>query len=186
MAGRSRRTGAGALGGDRDAFRLPRGALRLADEPAPAEAPDWAFLVGRWRVRNRRRTAGGSWEEFDSTLHNWTVMGGLGNVGDNVFHAPAGTYRGVSVRAFDAQAKQWKSWWLDGRNPHTIGSSVAGTFRHGVGTLVGVDEDEGHKLHVRSQWSRTDTQSPRWEQATSKDGIHWDTNWSADFERDPA
>ena len=158
---------------------IPRG-----DEPAPAEAADWRFLVGRWRVRNRKRLANGSWETFDSTLHNFPVMGGLGNVGDNVFHAPSGTYRGVSVRAFDAQTKQWRSWWLDGRKPQTISSSVAGAFKDGLGTLVGEDEVDGRKVKVRSQWSRTSTKSPRWEQATSPDGIHWDTNWSADFERE--
>jgi hypothetical protein len=127
----------------------------------------------------------GRWQEFDSTLHNWPVMGGLGNISDNVFHAPAGTYRGVSIRAFDAQAKQWKSWWLDGRKPHTIGSSVAGTFKDGTGTLLGADDiGDGRKLHVRSLWSRTSTKSPRWEQATSSDGVHWETNWSADFEKE--
>jgi len=157
---------------------------RASEKPAPVEAGDWSFLVGRWRVRNRRRSPGGSWEEFDSTLDNRPVMAGLGNVGDNVFHAPSGTYRGVSVRAFDAQSKQWRSWWLDGRTPHTIKSSVAGTFKDAVGTLLGEDEIDGRKVRVRSQWSRTSTKSPRWEQATSADGIHWDTNWSADFQRD--
>jgi hypothetical protein len=154
------------------------------EEPAPAEAADWSFLVGRWRVRNRKRKPDGSWEEFASTLHNWPVMGGLGNIGDNVFHAPSGPYRGVSIRAFDAVAKQWRSWWLDGRRPHTISSSVAGTFADGVGTLLGEDEVDGGKVRVRSQWSRITTKSPRWEQATSSDGVKWDTNWSADFERE--
>jgi len=158
---------------------IPRGA-----EPAPTEAADWSFLVGQWRVRNRRRAANGSWEEFGSTLNNRPVMGGLGNVGDNVFHAPSGTYRGVSVRAFDAQSKQWKSWWLDGRRPQIVGSSVAGTFKDGTGTLLGADEIDGRKIQVRSQWSRTATKTPRWEQATSSDGVHWETNWSADFERE--
>jgi hypothetical protein len=155
-----------------------------AEGPAPAEAADWSFLVGRWRVKNRRRTPAGTWEEFGSTLHNWPVMGGLGNVGDNVFHAPSGTYRGLSARAFDAQTKQWRSWWLDGRRPHTINPSVAGTFNDGVGTLLGEDEVEGRKVRVRSQWSRIATKTPRWEQATSVDGKTWDTTWSADFERE--
>jgi hypothetical protein len=153
--------------------------------PPPAEASDWNFLAGRWRVRNRkRRTAGGSWEEFDSQFNNWPVMGGLGNIGDNVFHAPSGTYRGMSIRAFDTQAKQWRTWWLDGRKPHTINSSVAGTFKDGVGTLLGEDDVDGRKVRVRSQWSRIATSSPRWEQATSRDGVNWDTDWTADFTRD--
>jgi hypothetical protein len=151
---------------------------------APAQASDWSFLVGRWRVRNRKRLPDGRWENFDSTLTNWPVMGGLGNVGDNLFHAPSGAYRGVSVRAFDAQIRQWRSWWLDGRRPQTISPSVAGTFKDGIGTLLGEDEIGGRKVRVRSQWSRTASPSPRWEQATSADGKTWDTNWSADFERE--
>ena len=158
--------------------------IPLGEEKQPAEAADWSFLVGRWRVRNRRRTRDGRWEEFDSTLHNWPVMGGLGNVGDNVFHAPSGTYRGVSVRAFDGAARQWRSWWLDGRQPTNIASSVAGTFAGGVGTLLGDDELDGRKVRVRSQWSRIATRTPHWEQATSPDGKAWETNWSADFTRE--
>src|SRR5688500_1452088 len=59
--------------------------------PALREHDDWSFLVGRWTVRNRR-LVGGHWQEFASTLHNWPVLGGLGNVGDNVFDAPSGSY----------------------------------------------------------------------------------------------
>jgi hypothetical protein len=157
---------------------------RSSDEaPLPAEANDWAFLVGRWQVKNRKRVPDGSWAEFDSTLNNWTVMGGLANVADNEFHAPTGSYRGVSIRAFDTKAKVWRSWWLDGRTPHDIGTPVAGSFKDGVGTLIGEDEADGRRLQVRSQWSRVETKTPRWEQATSTDGVKWETNWEADFQR---
>ena len=158
---------------------IPRG----DEAPLPAEAGDWSFLAGKWRVHNRRRKPDGSWEQFESTLHNWPVMGGLGNVGDNVFHAPTGTWRGVSVRAFDAQTKEWRSWWLDGRKPQTVTSAGAGGFKNGIGTLLGDDELDGRKVRTRSRWSRVATKSPHWEQATSTDGIKWDTNWTADFDR---
>jgi hypothetical protein len=148
--------------------------IALEGEP-PAAAGDWAFLVGTWRVHNRRRRTDGSWEEFESTLTNRPVMGGLGNVGDNEFHAPGGTYRGMSLRAFDANARVWRSWWLDARNPAEIGAPLTGTFENGVGTLVG----DG----TRSLWSHASSGAPHWEQASSSDGKSWETNWSADFER---
>lgn len=148
-------------------------------ETGHAAAADWRFLVGDWKVRNRRRTAEGSWEEFDSTLSNRPVMGGLGNVGDNVFHAPSGTYRGVSLRAYDPAARCWNTWWLDGRKPLDIVPSASGGFKNGVGTLVG---DEGDRK-VRVTWSNITHESARWEQATSADGRSWVTNWTADLER---
>ena len=156
--------------------------LEAGEKPA-AEAADWAFLAGEWRVHNRRRKADGSWEEFDSTLSNRPVMGGLGNVGDNVFHAPSGTYRGVSVRAFDAEKKEWRSWWLDGRRPRDIAPSLSGRFADGVGTLVGEDVVDGQKVQVRSRWSGITRSAARWEQAFSRDGRNWDTNWTADLQR---
>jgi hypothetical protein len=157
------------------------------DDPPPEAAEDWKFLAGDWRVRNRRLTKAGAWEEFDSTLRNRPVMGGLGNVGDNLFHGVGGdpdkSYRGVSMRAFDTTERVWRSWWLDGRRPATISSSVSGRFEKGIGTLIGEDEIEGRRVHVRSRWSNITAQSTRWEQATSTDGKRWETNWSADLVR---
>lgn len=163
--------------------------LPLIENEAPAaERNDWAFLEGRWSVRNRRlraRLVGSKeWEEFQSTFTNWPVMGGLGNIGDNVFDAPGGAYRGMSVRAFDRTAKQWSSWWLDGRTPTVISSGLRGAFSDGVGTFVGDDSHEGRPIKVRSQWTNLAGQAPRWEQAASADGGRtWETNWIADFTR---
>jgi hypothetical protein len=154
-----------------------------AGEPVAAEAADWAFLVGQWRVRNRRRKPDGSWEEFNSTLSNRPVMGGLGNVGDNVFEAPGGTYRGMSMRAFDPDARVWRSWWLDGRSPRDIAPALAGKFDQGTGTLTGDDVIAGEKVQVRSRWSHVTRASVRWEQAISKNGKAWEPNWIAELER---
>ncbi len=152
------------------------------------EARAWDFLVGKWNVRNQklrqRLTGNTDWDEFDSTLTNWPVLGGRGNVGDNRFAGPGKPYRGVSIRAFNADSNEWLSWWLDGRNPANIGAPVRGRFVDGGGTLIGDDEFNGKKIKVRSLWTRTDTDSPRWEQAASVDGgASWETNWVADFVR---
>jgi hypothetical protein len=146
--------------------------LEGAADPA---ANDWKFLAGKWKVHNRRRRADGGWDEFASEITNWPVMGGLGNVGDNVFHAPGGTYRGMSLRAYDSNAHVWRSWWVDGRTPAGIGAALTGTFEKNTATLSG----DG----ARSQWSRIDTGSPRWEQSVSNNGGKWETNWVADFTR---
>ncbi len=152
------------------------------------EARAWDFLVGKWKVRNRRLrerlTASTDWDEFDSTLTNWPVLGGRGNVGDNRFAGPGRPYRGVSIRAFNADRNEWLSWWLDGRDPANIGAPLRGRFVDGSGTLIGDEEFNGKTIKVRSQWTRTDTASPRWEQAASADGgVTWEINWVADFAR---
>ena len=157
-------------------------------EGDPPQSRDWDFLAGTWKVRNRRlrqRLAGSSqWDEFDSVLTNWPVLGGRGNIGDNEFKGPAAPYRGMSLRAYNVERGEWLSWWLDGRSPANIGPPLRGKFAHGTGTLLGDDQHDGRPIKVRSQWSRIDSGSARWEQAASVDGgKSWETNWVADFTR---
>lgn len=149
---------------------------------------DWDFLVGTWQVRNRRLKQGAvgskQWEEFDNSLVNWPVLGGFSNVGNNTFHAPGGTYHGVSLRNYDHDSRQWLSRWVDGRNPTQIGSPMRGTFKDGVGTFIGDDVSGGKSIKVRSQWSRITRVSARWEQASSiDDGRTWETNWVSELAR---
>jgi hypothetical protein len=159
---------------------------RIEGDPPAARAFD--FLVGSWAVRNRRlrqRFAGSQqWDEYASTLVNWPVLGGRGNVGDNFFQGPGTPYRGLSLRAYNAERDEWLSWWLDGRTPADIGPPVRGRFVDRSGTLIGDDVFEGRPIKVRSQWTRTDTATPHWEQAASLDGGKtWETNWTAEFKR---
>jgi len=166
---------------------------RTSAEPAPLPAlpganRDWDFLVGRWRVRHRRlrhRLVGNQqWDEFDGTLVNWPVLGGLGNVGDNVMALPTGTVRGMGIRAWDPAARQWSSWWLDGRSPTEIAPPLRGGFADGVGTFVGDDMHDGRPITTRVRWSRITRNSARWEQAGSPDGgASWESNWISDFTR---
>jgi hypothetical protein len=166
---------------------------RTAAEPTPlprlADAPgDFDFLSGRWNVRHRRlrqRLVGSDeWDEFGGTFANWPVLGGYGNVGDNVMEFPSGTVRGVGFRSFDPAAKQWLSWWLDGRTPDAIAPPVLGGFADGIGTFIGDDTLDGRPIRTRVQWTRATRHSARWEQSSSADGgATWELNWTSDFSR---
>jgi hypothetical protein len=149
---------------------------------------DWDFLAGRWNVRHRRlrhrHARNEEWDAFDGTLTNWPVLGGHGNVGDNVMHFPDGTVRGVGFRAFDPATRQWSSWWLDGRDPARIAAPMHGRFADGVATMLGDDTEAGRPVTTRVRWSRITARSARWEQAGSLDGgATWETNWISDFTR---
>ena len=157
--------------------------------PKLSDAPNhWDFLVGRWQVRHRRlrqRLVGSNtWDEFGGTLVNWPVLGGHGNVGDNVMEFPSGTVRGIGLRAFDPKTGDWSSWWLDGRDPTVIAAPLRGSFRDGIGTFIGDDVLAGRAIKTRVLWSRITARSARWEQAASADGGKtWESNWVSDFQR---
>lgn len=157
--------------------------------PLAPDAPhDFDFLAGRWDVRHRRlrkRLAGSTeWDVFAGTLVNWPVLGGYGNVGDNVMDFPAGAFRGVGFRTFDGETRQWSSWWLDGRDPANIGKPLRGGFANGTGRFFADDEHDGRRVVSRVIWSQITERSARWEQALSPDGgATWEVNWVSDFRR---
>lgn len=151
-------------------------------------AGDWAWLVGRWRVQHRKlreRLVGSTdWYTFEGTCTNWPLLDGGGNVDDNVFHAPEGTYRGVGLRSFDPQTGLWSIWWLDSRMPGTLDVPVRGRFENGVGTFLAEDTWTGKPITVRFRWSEITSQSAVWEQAFSTDGGEsWEINWVMQFTR---
>jgi hypothetical protein len=143
---------------------------------------DFDFYFGKWRVHHRRlkeRLAGSDeWQEFDGTSEAWPLLGGAGNVDDNVLELPAGTYRAVSLRSFDPETGQWAIWWLDERNPGRLDPPVVGGFVDGIGTFQCDDTLNGQPIVVRFLWSNITETSCRWEQAFSTDGGEtWEVNW---------
>ena len=154
-----------------------------------ATAPtDFDFSLGDWNVRHRRlkkRLAGCTeWTEFSGRVSNGALLGGYGNVEDNLLHLPEGPYRAVALRSFDPQRGQWSIWWLDGRFPGQLDVPVVGRFEQGVGTFYADDTLDGRPIKVRFLWFTATPEQPRWEQAFSADdGATWETNWIMDFFR---
>src|SRR5215468_8510504 len=114
---------------------------------------DFDFFVGSWRVRHRRlkeRLAqNDDWEEFDGTSTVRKIMGGLGNMDENVIELPAGTYRAATIRTYDSANQRWTIWWIDGRNPGHLDPPVVGCFEDGVGIFYADDVFKGNPIRVR-------------------------------------
>ncbi len=113
-----------------------------------------------------------------------SLLGGSGNVDDNVLEMPDGAYRAATLRAFDPTTRSWSIWWLDSRFPHRLDPPVVGGFEGTRGTFYADDIIDGVPIRVRFLWLVFDPQAPRWEQAFSKDGgLTWETNWRMAFTR---
>jgi hypothetical protein len=164
---------------------LPGASARAADLSG---AHDFDFEFGDWTVHHRIKRASGEWYEMDGTSKVWPVLGGLGNVEDNLFHRPEGDSRGLATRAYDPATATWAIWWIDSRAPHgTLDPPVKGRFESGVGTFYSDGDINGKPVRTRYQWSQITKTSARWEQAFSYDaGKTWDTNWVMTFRRSPA
>lgn len=112
------------------------------------------------------------------------LLGGFGNVDDNIIDLPGAPYRAVTFRSYNPATQQWTIWWLDGRAPDRLDAPMLGSFRHGVGTFYGDDTLEGKPVKLRFLWTMATPDVPRWEQAFSADGgVTWETNWVMNFHR---
>lgn len=153
-----------------------------------ALCPDFDFAFGRWRVRHRRLrdrlTGCQDWDSFDGTSETRPVLGGAGNIEDNLLHLPSGPLRAIAVRSFDPVQRSWAIWWLASNDPHRLDTPVIGRFAGDSGVFLSHDTLRGQPIQVRFVWRVANPETPRWEQAFSADGGHeWETNWIMDFRR---
>jgi len=148
-------------------------------------AHDFDFEFGDWNVHHRVKRPGGEWLEFDGTSNTRPVLGGLGNVEDNIFHRPQGESRGLATRAYDPASATWAIWWIDSRAPHgALDPPVKGRFVSGVGLFYSDSVVNGKTMRTRFTWSAITPTAARWEQAYSSDaGKTWETNWVMQFTR---
>ena len=148
---------------------------------------DFDFLVGRWRVHNRRlgtRLRGAhDWKEFAATHWLEQRLGGIVNI--DQMDCPTEGFSGVSVRCFDLAQRRWAIHWISSTSG-VLFPPVHGGFDGDTGTFVGRDVDDGRGVHVCFRWQRLGPDAARWEQAFSLDGRHWETNWVMQFSRDGA
>ena len=143
-------------------------------------------MIGDWHVSHRRlnsRLCGCTeWTEFQGTSSTRRILGGFGNVEDNLLHFPEGQVRAAAFRSYDSATRAWSIWWLDGRAPHQLDVPVVGTFADHVGVFCADDTLDGRPIKVRFTWYVNPGGNPRWEQAFSADGGRtWETNWTMEF-----
>ena len=157
-------------------------------DPVPQAPTDFDFAIGDWAVLHRRlkeRLCGCTeWIGFEGRMSTRKVLGGYGNIEDNLLIFPEREFRAVALRAYDPARAQWSIWWLDGRFPDRIDVPVVGRFERGVGRFFASDTHAGQPVTIRFLWSRAGPDQLRWEQAFSADaGRSWETNWTMDFRR---
>jgi hypothetical protein len=148
---------------------------------------DFDFLMGRWTVQHRRlreRLKGSTeWEEFAGTSIARPLLGGLGNIDENIMERASGRVEGVSLRLYDPTSRQWSIYWADSVNV-ILQAPMIGGFVEGRGEFYDQELFEGRAIFSRFIWSDIADNTCHWEQAFSEDGGRsWETNWTMEFTR---
>jgi len=113
------------------------------------------------------------------------ILGGLGNIDENVLQDPGGRYLATSLRLFDPRTGSWSIRWIDGRQDG-IDVPLVGRFDGRLGSFYADDEFEGRPIRIRFTYEDRPSGTAFWTQAFSPDGGRsWELNWTMLFTRAP-
>jgi hypothetical protein len=149
---------------------------------------DFDFEIGSWKTRlsrlERPLTGSTRWLEYEGTSVVRPVWGGRANLGELAVEGPAGRIEGLTLRLYNARAREWNITWSNASDGILDRATMFGGFTNGRGEFFGQDSLDGRAIYVRFVFSDVTSTSFRFEQAFSADGGKtWEVNWKAAFTR---
>jgi hypothetical protein len=157
--------------------------VRRTDPPDQTGGPkltsDFDFVVVDWQIDHRRLvkplTGSDEWTTYSSPWTAWTYFNGAVTV-DELGLADE-TIRGLTLRLFDPESKQWSIYWVNS----TVGrmdDPVVGAFAaDGTGIFEAPDVYDGRAILCRFVWSDITETTAKWRQEFSTDnGRTWEAN----------
>lgn len=148
---------------------------------------DFDFELGTWKIHLKRRlrplTGSNTWVEFDGLSSTQKVWEGRSQIEQFETDGSAGHIEGLTLRLFNPETQQWSLYWANAKDGIVVPAQV-GQFKDGVGEFYAQDTLNGKLIYVRFVWSKTNTDTPHFEQAFSDDGGKtWEVNWITDQTR---
>ena len=163
--------------------------LALSLHAASGQAPtngehDFDFEIGNWKThisRLRRPLTGDTaWLQYDGTSVVKKVWNGRANTVELEVDGPGGQHiRGLSLRLFNTQSRQWSLNFVNAA-VGTVSVPTVGAFKNSRGEFFDWEEYDGRMILVRNVWKDITPASCRFEQSYSDDGGKtWELNWIA-------
>jgi hypothetical protein len=146
---------------------------------------DFDFLVGEWKIRNRKLkeplSGREEWDEFDATQNLRQILQGFGNFDIFSTEFDGKPFEGFTLRLFDPQTRLWTIYWADS-NGVKQDSGKVGSFDGDIGEFFARDVFAGKNIIVKFHWDKRNPEAPVWSAAFSADeGQTWEWNWHAYF-----
>ena len=162
------------------ALRFDGSGALIIRPSATSSEHDFDYLVGTWKLRNRKLTSrlthSTEWIAFESRVEMHQILNGLGNIDKYTDQASCKPFEGVAVRLFDPNTRLWSIYWADGSRG-SFDPPVVGSFENKVGHFFARDTFKGQPIIVVFRWDVRNPSLPIWSQAFSTDeGKTWEWN----------
>lgn len=157
----------------------------LITASATSSQNDFDFLVGKWKMYNRRLNKRlencKDWTQFVSYDENQKVLSGTADMDTYRTTEMPGLegklFEGLTLRLFNPQTRLWSLYWV-ASNVGALDPPVVGSFENNVGHFFTKDVYNGKQVIVVFRWDARDKNRPVWSQAFSPDnGKTWEWNW---------
>ena len=148
---------------------------------------DFDFKFGSWKIHLKRRlhplTGSNSWVESDGVSVTRKVWDGRSQIEEFETDSSTGHIEGLTLRTYNPQTHQWSLYWANSKDGKVVVPQI-GEFKNGQGEFYAQDTLDGKSIFVRFIWSKTNSNTPHFEQAFSDDGGKtWEANWITDETR---
>lgn len=148
---------------------------------------DFDFELGHWKIHLKKLmhplTGSKEWVEFDGTSVTRKVWDGRADLEEFETDSPSGHIEGLTLRTYNPKTQQWYLTWVNSKDGLVTPPQV-GSFKNGQGEFYAQDTLDGKVIYVRFIWSKTNTDTPHFEQSFSEDGGRtWEVNWITDQTR---
>ncbi len=146
---------------------------------------DFDFEIGHWRTELRylQNPLSGEperWVDYRGTSIVRPLMDGDANVVELDVSGTAGRIRGLSLRLYNTQARQWSLNFASARGGQLTQPVFGGFDAAGRGLFFGRDEVDGREVLVRFVITPEGRDRIRFVQSFSVDaGAIWQDNWIA-------
>ncbi|MEO7046946.1 MAG: hypothetical protein ABI091_16710 [Ferruginibacter sp.] len=151
------------------------------------ELKDFDFLIGKWKVLNKRLKErlknNTEWIEFHAEMETKQFFNGLGLMDEMKSSHFGNEFIGFSIRMVNPQTNIWTIYWADTLSPENyLKEQVTGGFRNGIGEFYGKEQYQGKEYKLRFTWKKESANTAKWEQAYFDEKENeWETNWKMEF-----
>lgn len=148
-------------------------------------ADDFDWEIGTWTtslryLANPLSPDADRWVDYEGTSVVRPVLDGQANLVELDVAGAAGRIRGVSLRLYNPQTRQWSVHFANMRNGQLNMPVYGGFDARGRGVFYGQDSVDGRMVLVRFVATSETRETVRFVQSFSDDaGLTWEDNWIA-------